>query len=84
LHAASIAAAYRHPKLSAVKHIDHQGTTIDGISANATPEELRTEIAKRIALLRDKGYVDLDALPAPAQDDVQRGDETPTEDESAS
>ena len=83
LHAASIAAAYRHPKLSAVKHIE-QIDSIDGISANATPEELRIEIAKRIALLRDKGYVDLDALPAPAQDDVQRGDETPTEDESAS
>ena len=43
------------------------GNTIDGISANATPEELRAEIAKRVALLRDKGYVDLDALPAPAQ-----------------
>jgi hypothetical protein len=66
LHAASIAAAYRHPKLSAVKHLE-QTDTIDGISANATPEELRAEIAKRIALLRDKGYVDLDALPAPAQ-----------------
>jgi hypothetical protein len=84
LHAASIAAPYRHARLSAVKHIEHQGTTIDGISANATPEELRAEIAKRVALLRDKGYVDLDALPAPAQDEVQRGDETPTEDESAS
>jgi hypothetical protein len=65
LHAASIAAPYRHPRLSAVKHIDHQGTTIDGISANATPEELRAEIAKRIAMLRDRGYVDLDALPPP-------------------
>jgi hypothetical protein len=64
LHAASIAAAYRHPKLSAVKHLE-QGDTIDGISANATPEELRAEIAKRIALLRDKGYVDLEALPPP-------------------
>src|SRR6516165_6299065 len=83
LHAASIAAPYRHARLSAVKHVD-QADTIVGISANATPEELRAEIAKRVALLRDKGYVDLDALPAPAQDEVQRGDETPTEDESAS
>jgi hypothetical protein len=66
LHAASIAAPYRHPRLSAVKHIEHQGTTIDGISANATPEELRAEIAKRVVLLRDKGYVDLEALPPPA------------------
>jgi hypothetical protein len=65
LHAASIAAPYRHPRLSAVKHID-QADTIDGISANATPEELRAEIAKRIAILRDGGYVDLEALPPPA------------------
>jgi hypothetical protein len=32
-------------------HIE-QGDTIDGISANATPEELRAEIAKRVALDR--------------------------------
>jgi hypothetical protein len=65
LHAASIAAAYRHPKLSAVKHLE-QGDTIDGISANATPEELRAEIAKRVVMLAEKGYVDLEALPRPA------------------
>jgi hypothetical protein len=89
LHAASIAAPYRHPKLSAVKHLE-QTDSIDGISANATPEELRIEIAKRIALLRDKGYVDLDALPAPVQGGAERdsvggsGEAAPTEDESAS
>jgi hypothetical protein len=49
LHAASLAAPYRHARLSAVKHID-QPDTIDGISANATPEELRAEIAKRVGL----------------------------------
>jgi hypothetical protein len=65
LHAASIAAAYRHPKLSAVKHLE-QIDSIDGISASATPEELRAEIAKRVVLLRDKGYVDLEAFPPPA------------------
>jgi hypothetical protein len=32
----------------------------------ATAEELRAELAKRIALLRDKGYVDLEALPPPS------------------
>ena len=66
LYAASIAAPYRHPRLSAVKHIDHQGNTIDGISANASVEELRAEIAKRIVMLAEKGYVDLEALPPPA------------------
>jgi hypothetical protein len=65
LHAASLAAPYRHARLSAVKHIE-QGDTIDGISANATAEELRAEIAKRIRQLIDKGYVDLEALPLPA------------------
>jgi hypothetical protein len=63
---AALAAPYRHARLSAVKHID-QTDTIDGISANATPEELRAEIARRVVLLRDKGYVDLEALPPPAK-----------------
>jgi hypothetical protein len=62
---AGLAAPYRHPRLSAVKHIDNAADTINGISANATPEELRAEIAKRVALLRDRGYVDLDAPPPP-------------------
>jgi hypothetical protein len=65
LHAASIAAPYRHPRLSAVKHIDH-ADSIDGISPNATAEELRAEIAKRARQLIDRGYVDLEALPPPA------------------
>ena len=65
LYAASLAAPYRHARLSAVKHIDN-ADTVDGISANATPEELRAEIAKRVAMLVDKGYVDLEALPRPA------------------
>jgi hypothetical protein len=64
LYAASLAAPYRHARLSAVKHIDN-ADTIDGISANATPEELRAEIAKRVAMLRDRGYLDLEALPPP-------------------
>ena len=71
LYAASLAAPYRHARLSAVKHLE-QADSIDGISANATPEELRAEIAKRIALLRDKGYVDLDALPAPSSDETDK------------
>jgi hypothetical protein len=61
---AALAAPYRHARLSAVRHIEY-GDTIDGISANATPEELRAEIAKRVAMLRDRGYLDLEALPPP-------------------
>jgi hypothetical protein len=63
-YAASLAAPYRHARLSAVKHME-PGDTIDGISANATPEELRAEIAKRVRQLIDKGYVDIEALPPP-------------------
>jgi regulator of protease activity HflC (stomatin/prohibitin superfamily) len=70
---AALAAPYRHARLSAVKHIEH-ADTIDGISANATPEELRAEIAKRVVLLRDKGYVDLEALPPPANGEVAIAD----------
>ena len=62
---AALAAPYRHPRLSAVKQIDQQAGSIDGIRSDASPEELRAEIAKRIALLRDKGIVDLNALPPP-------------------
>ena len=73
VHAAAIAAPFRQPRLSAVKHVDALASpgSIDGIPADATPEQLRAEIAKRIALLRDKGYVDLDALPAPVQEAVE-------------
>ena len=74
LHAASVAAAYRHPKLSAVKHLE-QIDSIDGISANATPEELRAEIAKRVGMLVEKGYVDLAALPSPANGEGAIADE---------
>ena len=58
-----------------MKHIDHQGgETIDGIRPDASPEELRAEIAKRVVLLRDKGYLDLEALPPPANKEVAIAD----------
>jgi hypothetical protein len=66
LYAASLAAPYRHARLSAVKHLEQGSNTIDGIRSDASAEELRAEIAKRVAMLRDKGYVDLEALPPPA------------------
>jgi hypothetical protein len=45
---AALAAPYRHPRLSAVKQIDH-ADEMDGISANATPEEsvVRNLVHKR-------------------------------------
>ena len=74
LHAASIAAPYRHPRLTAVKHLE-QGPTLDGIRSDASPEELRAEIAKRVAMLVEKGYVDLAALPSPANEEGAIADE---------
>jgi hypothetical protein len=62
---AALAAPYRHARLSAVKHIAQGSNTIDGMRSDASPEELRAEIARRIAMPRDKGYVDLEALPPP-------------------
>jgi hypothetical protein len=61
----ALAAPYRHPRLSAVKHLE-QTDSIDGIRSDASPEELRAEIAKRVVMLAEKGYVDLEALPRPA------------------
>ena len=65
VHAAAIAAPYRHARLSAVKHIDSGVEVVDGVRSDASLEELRFEIAKRVAILRDKGIVDLGALPPP-------------------
>jgi hypothetical protein len=50
---AAQAAPYRHPRLSAIKHVDAGiAGGIDGIRADATPEELRAEIAKRPPIWR--------------------------------
>jgi hypothetical protein len=70
LYAAGLAAPYHHARLSAVKHLEH-ADEMDGISANATPEELRAELANRVRQLIDKGYVDLEALPPPANGEVE-------------
>ena len=54
------------PACAAERGQAHRARRYDrGVSANATAEELRAELAKRIALLRDKGYVDIEALPPP-------------------
>jgi hypothetical protein len=54
LYAASLAAPYRHARLSAVEHIDHQGgDMIDGIRPDASAEELR--VAQRPRLHRFGG-----------------------------
>ena len=61
MHAASLAAPYRHARLSAVKHLE-QPDSIDGISANATPEEFWDGLVKDTRIVRNAGEERLDAL----------------------
>jgi hypothetical protein len=59
-------APYRHPRLSAMKLAgdpNHPARFKDDASA----EELRAEIMKRISELSSAGYLDLEALPPPTK-----------------
>jgi hypothetical protein len=62
---AASAMPYRHPRLSAVKNLGGDNELLEGVPADATPDELRAILAQRIAKLRDGGYFNLDALPPP-------------------
>jgi hypothetical protein len=68
--------------LSEAKKVSTLWREAQVVSSNATPEELRAEIAKRIAMLRDRGYVDLDALPQPANKEGAIADAEGDEDDS--
>jgi hypothetical protein len=48
-HLAALAAPYRHARRSAVKHLE-QSDSLDGIRSDASPEELRAEIAALIGV----------------------------------
>ena len=41
--------------------------TIDGIGPNASVEQLREALGKRVAMLRDRGVIDLDAVAAASE-----------------
>ena len=61
---AALVAPYRHARLSAVK-LAGDPNNPERFRDDATADELRAEIMKRIATLQDAGLVDLRALPAP-------------------
>jgi hypothetical protein len=61
---AALAAPYRHPRLSAVKHIDNT-ELLEGVPADASAQELRAALTQRIANLAANGYINLKALPPP-------------------
>jgi hypothetical protein len=63
-HLAALAAPYRHARLSAVKLAGDPNNPIR-FKDDATAEELRAEMMRRIAELRDAGVIDLTALPPP-------------------
>ena len=61
---AALAAPYRHGRLSAIKLIGDPNA-VSTFKPNATAEELRVELARRVAAMRDAGLIDLEALPPP-------------------
>jgi hypothetical protein len=63
-HLAALAAPYRHARLSAVKVAGDPNNPVR-FKDDATAEELRAEMMRRIAEMRDAGVIDLTALPAP-------------------
>ena len=62
---ANLAVPYRHSRLSAVKVAGDPDNPFR-FDDNATADELRAEIMKRLEILASAGLIDLQALPAPA------------------
>jgi hypothetical protein len=68
LQAVSIAekiAPYRHARLSAVKVAANPDNSARFFKDDATADELREEIMRRLGELQEAGVLDLEALPAP-------------------
>jgi hypothetical protein len=62
---ASLAAPYRHARLSAIKLAGDPNNPLR-IWDDASADELRAEIMKRLARLNEAGVIDLRALPGPS------------------
>jgi hypothetical protein len=62
--AAALAAPYRHARLSAVK-LAGDSNKAARFKDNATADELRHEIVRRLGHLVPAGLIDLQALPMP-------------------
>jgi hypothetical protein len=63
-HLAAMVAPYRHARLSAVK-VAGGGSNPVHFKDDATAEELRAEIERRLNVLQDAGIIELKPLPAP-------------------
>jgi hypothetical protein len=64
---AALAAPYRHGRLSAIKLLGDPNAGLGGFKADATLEELRVELGKRVLAMAHSGLIDIDpaALPQP-------------------
>ena len=74
LQAVSIAekiAPYRHARLSAMKLAGDPNNPAR-FKDDATADELRAELMKRLEILTSAGLIDLQALPAPSDGIVKR------------
>jgi hypothetical protein len=62
---AALVAPYRHARLSAMKLAGDPNNPAR-FDDNATADELRAELMKRLQILTSAGLIDLQALPVPA------------------
>ena len=62
---AALAAPYRHGRLSAIKLLGDPNAGTGTFKPDATLEELRGELGKRVAAMARAGLIDLAALPEP-------------------
>jgi len=63
-HLAALAAPYRHARLSAMKLAGNPNNPAR-FKDDATADELREEIMRRLGVLHEAGVIDLKALPVP-------------------
>ena len=61
---AALAAPYRHARLSAMKLARDPNSPVRS-KDNATADELRAEVMRRLMVLQEAGAIDLQALPVP-------------------
>ena len=67
---AALVAPYRHARLSAMKLAGDPNNPAR-FKDDATADELRAELMKRIEILTSAGLIDLQALPAPSDEIVK-------------
>ena len=63
----ALVAPYRHARLSAIKLAGDPNAGTGGFKPNATLDELREELGKRVVAMAQAGLIDIDlaALPQP-------------------